>query len=378
MKKSNIKEIEAKSILRKHKKIDSWFVSRYGMNLYRGCIHNCVYCDGRAEKYQVDGEFGQDVSVKTNAIEILKKELDPRRKRIPLKPGYIMLGGGVGDSYQPAEQKYQLSRRALELMIDYQYPVHILTKSTLVKKDVDLIRQINEQKRAIVSFSFSSVDEKISGIFEPGVPSPGDRLETISYFKDKGIACGMFLMPVLPFISDKIDALEESIERAKSAGVDFIIFSGMTLKEGRQKDYFLGILQKYYSELLEDYGNIYKGDKWGGATAEYYDTIHQRFHFLAKKYRVPMRIPPYLWLDYIDENDRVIVVLEHIDYLLKTQGKKSPYGFAAYSISKLKQPISTIKHDLQKLKGVGQTTERIIQEIIKTGISSYYNRLMNK
>ena len=81
----NIREIEAKSILRKHKKIDSWFISRYGMNLYRGCTHNCVYCDGRAEGYYVDGEFGEDVVVKTNAIEILRRELDPKRKRVPLK-----------------------------------------------------------------------------------------------------------------------------------------------------------------------------------------------------------------------------------------------------------------------------------------------------
>ncbi len=103
----SIKETEAKSILRKHKKIDSWFLSRYGMNLYRGCTHNCVYCDGRAEGYYVEGEFGKDVVVKVNAVEILKKELDPKRKRIPFKRGFILVGGGVGDSYQPIEKKIQ-------------------------------------------------------------------------------------------------------------------------------------------------------------------------------------------------------------------------------------------------------------------------------
>jgi DNA repair photolyase len=74
-----VKEIEAKTILRKHKKIDSWFVSRYGMNLYRGCMHNCSYCDGRAEGYYVEGEFGSDVSVKINALEVLRRELDPKK-----------------------------------------------------------------------------------------------------------------------------------------------------------------------------------------------------------------------------------------------------------------------------------------------------------
>ena len=78
------KEIEAKSILRKHKRLDSWFVARYGMNLYRGCEHDCVYCDGRAEKYNVTDEFGTIVAVNKNAIEVLSRELDPARKRSPL------------------------------------------------------------------------------------------------------------------------------------------------------------------------------------------------------------------------------------------------------------------------------------------------------
>ena len=93
-----IREINAKSILRKRKKIDSWFVSHYGMNLYRGCHHNCVYCDGRSEGYYVEGEFGRDIWVKINAIDILRKELDPRRKRTPFRRSFIMMGGGVGDS----------------------------------------------------------------------------------------------------------------------------------------------------------------------------------------------------------------------------------------------------------------------------------------
>lgn len=90
-----ITEICAKSILRKHEKIESWFMTHYGMNLYRGCIHNCVYCDGRYEKYYVEGEFGRDVAVKINAIELLAKELDPARKRKPMPKSFMMLGGGV-------------------------------------------------------------------------------------------------------------------------------------------------------------------------------------------------------------------------------------------------------------------------------------------
>lgn len=371
-----IKEINAKSILRKHKKIDSWFVSKYGMNLYRGCTHNCVYCDGRAEKYNVDGNFGYEVIVKTNAIDILKKELDPKGKRKPLSKGYIMIGGGVGDSYQPVEEKYQLTKKTLGLIYQYGYPASILTKSTLVGRDIDIIKKINRKSKAIVSFSFSSIDNKISEIFEPGVPSPNKRLDSIKFFKENGIATGIFLMPVIPFITDKPEILNETLASAKQAGVDFIIFSGMTLKNGRQKDYFMKVLRKKYPELIINYDLIYKGNAWGSATQEYNDSIHKTFSKIARKYRIPVRIPSYLFKDIITGNDLVIVILEQLDYLYKLRDMKSSFSYAAYSISKLNTPISNMKNNLKSLKGVGPNTEKIILEILKTGSSKYYEKLL--
>jgi DNA repair photolyase len=373
----NIKKNLAKSILRKHKKIDSWFLSRYGMNLYRGCIHNCIYCDGRTEKYNVDGEFGEDVVVKINAFDVLKRELDPKRRRVPLKKGFIMVGGGVGDSYQPVENKYNLTRKTLELLYELDFPVHILTKSTLVERDKDIIKKINEKSKAIVSFSFSSTNEKISSIFEPGVPPPKDRLETLRFFKEEGIATGMFLMPVIPFISDKPKILEKTLSDAVDANIDFIIFSGLTLKPGRQMDFFYDHLEKFYPDLITDYKFIYTGDRWGGASKQYYDSLNKTFGLISKNYRIYIRIPQHIYDGFVDENDKVIVILEHIDYLLKLNGKKSPYGFAAYSISKLKEPISNLKNKLTSIRGVGSTTAGIISEIIDTGSCNYYRKLMS-
>jgi DNA repair photolyase len=303
IKEVTITEIEAKSILRKHKKIDSWFVSQYGLNLYRGCTHNCVYCDGRSEGYYVDGEFGEDVSVKVNAIEVLRRELDPKRKRVPLKRSFIMLGGGVGDSYQPIEKKYQLSRKALELLCEYKFPVHALTKSNLIKRDIDILKKINDQSRAIVSYSFSSVDEELSAIVEPCVPSPDERLETIALLKREGIACGMFLLPVIPFITDKPELMEETVKRANQVGIDFIIFGGMTLKDGKQKDYFINVLKRQFPELITEYVNIYRGNKWGAATKKYYNSINQVFHTITEKYEIPLRMPPHLFRDILEQKD---------------------------------------------------------------------------
>lgn len=373
----SIKEVKAKSILRKHKKIESWFISHYGMNLYRGCSHNCVYCDGRAEGYYVDGEFGKDVVVKVNAIDILQRELSPKRKRTPFKRSFIMVGGGVGDSYQPIEKEYQLTRKALQLIHQHNFPVHMLTKSTLIKRDIDILKKINEKNRVIISFSFSSVDDKISAVFEPGVPSPTERLKTLAFFKNNGFTCGMFLLPVIPFITDTPELIEGAIKKAVEVGLDFVIFGGMTLKQGKQKDFFFNILKKHYPKITTEYENIYTGDKWGNTTGEYYSSINQTFNTIAKTYKIPRRIPVSLFKDILSEDDLVIVILEHIDYFSKLEGRPSPYGYAAYSISKLKEPLRLMRGDLQKIKGVGKTTERIILEILDIGTSSYYKKLSN-
>lgn len=377
--KITVHEIIAKSLLRKSKRIDSWFLAAYGMNIYRGCEHNCLYCDGRAEKYQVEGEFGFEVSVKVNAIKLLERELDPKRKRTPFRKGYICIGGGVGDSYQPIEKKYKLTRQVLELLGEKDFPVHILTKSHLVLRDIDLLKKINEKKRVIVSFSLSSARDDISKHFEPMASSPSQRLEAAKQLKKAGIAVGIFLLPVIPFVTDSKEIITETLEKIQNANADFIMFGGMTLKEGRQKDFFYNTLGELYPELLPAYNNIYRSDhwgsKWGNATGDYYSSIQQIFNGAIRQYPLPQRIPPEFYVDLLDENDKVVVMLEHIDYFLKSRGKTSPYGYAAYSISQLKQPLSNMKSDLCSLKGVGKVTERIILEILTTGKSSFLEKL---
>jgi DNA repair photolyase len=286
-----------------------------------------------------------------------------------------MLGGGVGDSYQPVERKYRLSRQALKVIRDHGFPVHILTKSTLVKRDIDIIREIDQQSRAIVSFSVSSADDGISAIFEPGVPAPSKRFATLAFFKNQGIPCGIFLLPVIPFITDTHEMIENMLAKAKELGVDFIIFGGMTLKRGRQQDYFLRVLHKYYPELLPEYDMIYPGGKYGEAISQYYKSISQIFGNAASRHKIAKRIPAALFNDILDANDLVTVILEQLDYLLRLKGAKSPYGYAAYCVSRTEQPISTLKN-IRAIKGVGKTTESIIKEIIQTGTSLYYQKLL--
>ncbi len=247
----------------------------------------------------------------------------------------------------------------------------------MVKRDIDIIKKIhNNNKHFIVSFSFSSTNDYISSIFEPGVPSPTERLETIKLFKKEGITCGMFLMPVIPFITDKINIIDKTIKNGKDAGIDFVVFGGMTLKEGRQRNYFYKTLDKYYPDLITEYYNIYQKNQWGNANDEYYKKINFIINNIAKKYKIPTRISPHIFKGILNENDLVIVILEHIDYLLRLEGKKSPYGYAAYSISKLKENLSEMNGKLRQIKGVGATTEIIIKEILDTGSSKHYKKLL--
>lgn len=370
-----ILETEAKSLLRKAKYVDSWFISAYGMNLFRGCSHNCSYCDGRSEKYRVDGDFAKDILVKTNAAELLDRELNPARKRKPMKKAYIFMGGGVTDMYQhAAEQKYGLARNVLEVIHKYRFPVHVLTKSDLVLRDLPLLREMNRNTGVMVSMSFSGVDETVSRHFEPGVPSPKRRLDALREIREAGIPAGMYLMPVLPHISDTETQLEASIQAAQAHDLSFIVFGGLTLKKGRQKSHFLDKLRQFDDSLVSEYRKIYRDKPYGEPDWRYARKIDRRFHRLVRHYKIPTRIPPQYFRNQLNENDFAAVILEHIDYYLKRRGIESPLIKAAYALRKAETTISDMP-DLQVLNGVNQKTAALIRELSETGRSAFYERI---
>jgi DNA repair photolyase len=371
-----VREIQAKTILRKQRRVDSWFVSAAGMNLYRGCAHDCAYCDGRAEKYRVEGEFGRDVAAKINAPELLRRELDPRRKRIPLDRAYILLGGGVGDSYQPAEARLELARAALLEIERRSLPVHVLTKSTLAERDFDIVERIAGKAQAIVSTSLSSADDDVSAIFEPGCAPPSERLAMLARARSRGIATGVYLMPALPLITDTEDVLASTISAIARAGVGFVLFGGMTLKDGRQKRHLLALLEQRYPELVAPYRRLYTGDRWGNANPDYYEKVNQLFGRLAREQGIPRRMPSRLFRDILGDEDRVAVVLENLDYLCRLEDRPSPFRGAARSIRALEQPLAAMRGRLRDLPGVGPFTEKLIEEILDTGSCAYHEELL--
>jgi len=138
----------------------------------------------------------------------------------------------------------------------------------------------------------------------------------------------------------------------------------------------MNVVNRLYPEIATRYDTIYTGNKWGAPKRGYSETVNMRFASIAKKYRMPVRIPPAFFKNMLSENDLVVVLLEHIDYFLRLQGKTSSFGYAAYSISQLKEPLSDIKADLRNIKGAGEAAEAVILEILSTGSSKYYEQLM--
>lgn len=260
------REIEVKSVLNKSKKRDSWFLDDYTFNPYSSCSFNCLYCYIRGSKYGSNLE--ESLSVKTNAIELLDKQLASRAKKGQY--GFIVLSSAT-DPYLQIEKKYELTRRALEVMLKHKFPVHILTKSDLIERDFDLLKQIDREailpddlkalkRGAIISFSFSTLEDKVSDIFEPGAPSPSKRLIALKKTIEQGFLCGISFMPLIPYISDTAEQLEYSFSTFKELGVDYILPATITLfgeQKAHSKTLMLNAIKKHYPQLEEKYLNFF-------------------------------------------------------------------------------------------------------------------------
>lgn len=159
-----IREIQAKRLLAHRKEPDDWFGIQYNFNIYRGCEHQCIYCDSRSECYGIE-DF-RDVLVKVNAIELLRDEL-PRKRQVG-----VIGTGSMSDPYTPAERRYGLTGQALRVIAEHRFPLHLITKSDLILKDLEPLTQIARDTRATVSFTLTTVDDDLARILEPGAPPP--------------------------------------------------------------------------------------------------------------------------------------------------------------------------------------------------------------
>ena len=314
-------EQPAKSVLRDGGRTDSWFVARYGMNLYRGCQHGCAYCDGRAEKYRVEGEFSGDIGVKTDAPAILAGELDRLRE-----PGILLIGGGVSDAWQPLEARFGLARAALALALERGLPVSVLTKSALVERDLDLLAAIQEKSRAILSFSIATLDEGVRERLEPGAAPIAERWRLLEAAKRRGIATGVMAMPLLPGISDSAEDILALFSRAAGAGVDFLLAGGLTLRPGRQAEHWFAALQQHRPDLLPAYRRAYgQAGPSGAAPRALHERHEERFREAYARTGLASRMPRRLFTGLLPQHVELAVLLEQRAHEAELAGRREPW-----------------------------------------------------
>ena len=226
-----------------------------GMNLYRGCRHGCIYCDSRSACYRMEHPF-EDIEVKQNALILLEDAL--RRKRRPC----MIATGSMSDPYTPPEEELRYTRRALELILQYGFGMTLLTKSSLVLQDLDLLQRINSQTKCVVQMTLTTWEESLCRILEPNVSTTTERFAALMKLKEAGIPTVVWLCPILPFLNDTAENINRLLDCCEQAGVRGIVQFGMgvTLRQGN-REYFYRQLDRHFPGLKEryirTYGNAY-------------------------------------------------------------------------------------------------------------------------
>lgn len=230
--------------------------AKNGMNLYRGCLHGCIYCDSRSKCYHMEHDF-EDIEVKENAIELLKQTLKHKRKK-------CMIGtGSMTDPYIPLEVELEYVRKALSLIYEYGFGFTVITKSNRILRDMDLLQKINERAKCVVQITLTTADEELCKKLEPNVSTTAERFEVLKKLRDAGIPTVVWLSPILPFINDTEENINAILDMCFEAKVKGIVCFGMglTLREGN-REYFYRQLDRLFPGLKEQYirryGNQYE------------------------------------------------------------------------------------------------------------------------
>ena len=241
--------IKSKTILQKVTYGFSWYGIDYNMNLYRGCHHGCIYCDSRSECYHND-PF-EKVRVKENALMILEKELMIKRKK-----GVVGIGA-MSDTYNRFEEQLQLTRSSLQLLLKYRFGVSIDTKSDLILRDKDLLKQLNKQQPVIIKITITTPYDELSKKIEPHVCVSSKRFQVVKELADEGLFVGIMLNPILPFITDDEESIVLMVQKAYESGAKFIhTYMGLTLRD-QQRNYYYEQLDQLFPGLRSIYERTY-------------------------------------------------------------------------------------------------------------------------
>jgi DNA repair photolyase len=252
---------------------------RWSLNPYRGCLHGCHYCYARASHTYLGMNAGDDfatkIIVKTNMPEVLRQEVGKpswTRERVAI--------GTATDAYQPCEGRYRLTRRCLEALRDHDTPVSIVTKSTLILRDRELLTALAQGSGATVYFTITTLDPDCWRVIEPGTPPPYKRLEVMRRLSEAGIPCGVFLAPILPGITDSAESIEAVAAAAKDHGA--ASFGSAVLRLAPEvKEHYFGFIAETFPDLVARYERAYAGTN---ISPDYQAAIERRLARVRERY----------------------------------------------------------------------------------------------
>jgi DNA repair photolyase len=255
---------------------------RWTINPYRGCSHACIYCFARKTHTYLDLDAGEDfdrrVVVKVNASDLLRKELS----RPKWTGEHIAMGTNV-DCYQRAEGRYQLMRGILTALRDHANPFSILTKGSLILRDLDLLQQAAAVTDVSTNVSVGFVDAALWRAVEPGTPSPAKRLSVCRQLTDAGIRCGVLMAPILPFLTDSEEMLDRTVRAIAESGAAHVSPIVLHLRSGA-REWFMAWLGREHPDLVPRYEELYKRGAY--APKVYQREIGDRVRGLAERYGV--------------------------------------------------------------------------------------------
>ncbi len=363
-----------KTILNSFRYIDSWFWCRYSLNPYNGCEFACTYCDSRSHKYHLHPKFSQIIYVKTEPGAMLDQRLGRARTLLPDVVGL----GGTCDAYQPAEAVYGNTRACLQVLLKYRYPVFISTKSSLILRDLDILKSIAEASWCTVAVTVTTMDSELASFLEPLASDPAERIGVVRRIKRicPSIQAGVNLIPIIPVLADDEPCLREVVSETRKAGADFILFAGGMTMRDRQAEWFLRRLAEDYPSLLRSFLQIYDAEYsddhgyQGGYEPNpgYAEPINRIMISLCKEHGLRFRVRRYIPEDYRKANYLIAQGLLDEAHLAQITGKPWTNLFwAGQNINNLRTSISELAkaRQLRTIRNVGPGIEKRIVAMLE-------------
>ena len=273
-------EVESKSALNKVPDASS-MPFRWTVNPYRGCTMSCIYCFARGSHTYLGldsgADFDRQIVVKTNIVEVLDRELTSRRA---WKRELVALGSNT-DPYQRAEGRYELMPGIIRTLAQHRTPMSILTKGTLVRRDLSMLADVNQRVNVDIAMSIAVFDDQLQQQVEPGTPRTSARLETLRQAVSMGFDATVFLMPVLPYLTDSRPHLEHANALIAETGVKRVRHGVLHLRQGA-REWFIRWLAKEHPDLVGPYQQLYGGSPY--ASPEYRHALGSRIASILGRY----------------------------------------------------------------------------------------------